>query len=140
MPHVSKKKLKTSVLRSIHRRFSKTVLQLKDTQHGRAFLDNLLTDTEKLMLAKRLAIIFMLNEGISTYHIHQTLKVSVSTVVRISRVLDRGGYLAVVQLFKKKKIAQEFWHDVEKLIRFGMPPYAGKGRWAWLYELDKKYK
>ena len=137
MPHISKRKLKKDALASLHRRFTDIFVKLKTTREVNQFLDELLTDTERLMLGKRLAIICMLSEGVSTYRIEKTLRVSISTVVEMKRKWQDRQYDFVESVYRQKKLHKEFWEDINKLLRLGMPPM-GKGRWNWLYEMEKR--
>jgi len=137
MSHVSKKKLKKDALRSIHGRFSDTLTKLKTKKQVNYFLDELLTETERLMLGKRLAIICMLSEGVTTYRIEKVLGVSISTVVEMKRKYRDCQYDFIESIYKAKSNHKEFWEDINTLLRLGMPPM-GKGRWKWLYEMEKK--
>jgi len=136
MPHISKKKLGREVFLRIHKQFVAVVAELRTPVSVESFLGELLTTTEKIMLAKRLAIIFMLNEGVSEYYIYRTLKVSPSTVARMHVAFDGGKYKKIVRVLDGRK----FWAQLGRFARMGMPPITGRGRWAWLDDLDAKYK
>jgi len=137
MPHVSKKRLEKKLFLSLYNQFTSTVsIQSKRKQ---AMLGDLLTKTEKIMLAKRLAAVFMLLENASLYNIENTLNISASTAARFARNLDNGEYAHIENFFGVKKKKKEFWETLEKIVRVGMPPM-GRGRWRWLYEMDDKYQ
>lgn len=55
------------------------------------FLNDLMTDTEKVMLAKRVAISLMILKGNSYQTIKETLKVSVGTIWKVKLWLDQKG-------------------------------------------------
>lgn len=94
-----------------------------------AVLGNLLTDTEQLMLAKRLAVILMLYEGCSSYRIWKALRMSPSTISRMQQQYDEGDYNDIVRLICKSKAERErFWETIETVLRGGMPSM-GKDRW-----------
>lgn len=129
MPHISKIKLEQEILDKL---FSKMVNILERAQTKKRFsavVRELLTETEKVMLAKRLAIILMLEGGVPQHHISDVLHVSSSTVVRISLGLELGKYDAIRSISKTKKM------DLEKvvwlLLTAGgiMPPRAGGKYW-----------
>ena len=86
-----------------------------------AVLGQLFTKTEKLMLAKRLAIIFMLDQKESTYAISNILKVSQSTVARISLKQENGEYGDIIEEMRKQS---SFWAQLQKII----PPRVGRNR------------
>ena len=139
MAPVSKRKIEEKVFNKINQRFVESVVSLKDTRKGSIFLEELLAPTERIMLAKRLAIIFMLLEGASPFRIHKTLAVSTSTALRFRKKLSRSGFPTIRSYFRKKKERQQFWCDLEVLVRLGMPSM-GRGRWAWLNEMEAKYR
>lgn len=79
------------------------------------------------MLAKRLGIIFLLNEGVSGYGICKMLKVSESTVARLSLRFERGEYKFIQKFFKNRKLFGTFIKRILNLM-----PKRGKGRWDFL--------
>jgi uncharacterized protein YerC len=137
MPHISKKKLRKDVLIQISDRFMQAAVDLKNKKSSSSYFRELLTPTEQVMLAKRLAAVIMLIENISTYRISNTLKLSPSTVSRLRLWLDRGDFSYIKSIIRKKKNRDEFWSDIEKLLSGGMPPIVGRGRWRFLYENDR---
>ena len=75
--------------------FFKTVITDLQTEEETAhFLDSLLTNTEKLLLAKRLAMVILIKEGASETQIVETLKTTYATVEKMKLMLDKkiGGY------------------------------------------------
>ncbi len=128
MTHVSKHKLKPSHLKKLYKQFSKTLGQVNQLETG-MFLDELLGEEEKIMLAKRFAVIVMLMEKNSIYRIAQLLHMSPSTIERLKLKYITGEYEFIEKLFKhNKKEYKEFWETLEIILRAGMPPM-GRGRW-----------
>jgi len=121
MPHVSKRKLHTKTRRTISGNLVGLLVGLRGAQ-GRRFLGELLTPTEQIMLAKRLALIAMLTEGYSYYRIEQTLKMSTSTIKRVHIQLDTHTFRTIQTMLAQKKSRENFWHMVEKFSRGGLPP------------------
>ncbi|MBI2476415.1 MAG: hypothetical protein HYV67_04210 [Candidatus Taylorbacteria bacterium] len=136
MPHISKKKLKRKVFLKIHEELFRAIARARNSQKSSRLLAELLTPTERIMIAKRLAIIVMLHRGHSSYRIHTTLKVSPSTLTRFSRKFDEEAYRYIQSVFSSARSTQSggFWDELEKLILMGMPPIAGKGRWKFLFK------
>ena len=137
MPHVSSRRLKKDTFLAIHERLMRVCCNRSSARNGKAFFRQLLTATEQTMLAKRLAIIFMLKSGISGYRIEHALKVSPSTVARIRLTLENGGFNYIRALIAKKEQWRNFWTAVEKLLQAGLPP-RGRGRWKWFYDLQRE--
>ena len=129
MPHISKKKLDKKTRGKI---FSKliTVLGHAHTHRDLAYeLDELLTETEKVMLAKRLSIILMLDSEIPQHRIAEALSVSTSTVTRFSLGLEINKYKFIRNISKKDKV------DLEKIVWLLLtaggilPPRVGRKYW-----------
>lgn len=129
MPHVSKKELDKKTFEKL---FTKLVKILQKAQSKNKFsyvLDELLTDTEKIMLAKRLAIILLLFAKFPQHRISDTLFVSPSTVARMSLNVEIGKYDAI------KNISEQEKTDLERIIWLLltaggiMPPRVGGRYW-----------
>ncbi len=136
MAFVSKKPLKKEVQTQLSQQLVHTIVKLRSVKGGKFFVSELLTDTEQIMLAKRLMIIFMLAKEVSQYRIRQALNVSSSTVARTAKTMDSGGFDHLVNVCNKKKNRDILWDNLEVIIRFGMPSM-GKNRWDWF---NKHYK
>ena len=132
MPHISRKYLKKSDFEEIGKRLVETLAEITNTSKGRGFLQEFFTYTERIMLAKRLSVIFMLSQGATTYEIENTLKMSPSTVARMQLDFEVERFANVTKHFKSKKRRDRFWNDLEILLRAGLPP-RGRGRWQWLF-------
>lgn len=137
MPHISKRKLKKEQFEKIYEKLVLIFNNAGENKKSRLILEEFLTPTEKIMLAKRLAIIFMLNEKVSIHHISDALFVSPSTVDRISLRHQFGEYSHISEITKKNR--PEIWEILKILILIGLTPRVGKNRWKWFYEIDRKY-
>jgi uncharacterized protein YerC len=138
MVNISKKKIEENVFVSINKRFVDTIYNLGSKKSIKLFLEDILTPSEKIVLIKRLAIIFMLYEHISMYRIHKILNVSESTVKKIALEVEKGEHLCITKIVEKKKNRDLFWADIEVILRCGMPEM-GKGRWKFLDDIYGKY-
>ncbi len=113
--------------------------RLDNDSDVRNFLNSLLTKTEKIMLAKRLAIAFLLNKNYNYRDISDALKVSTTTVCRIKEAMDKteGNYEIFIKKLEKrselKKLEKQFDKFVGKLANI-IPPQKNdiKGRISWL--------
>ena len=105
MPHVSKQKLDKAVSRRLWSQLLKTFRDAgkKDTTNG--VITNLFTYTEKIMFAKRLAIVLLLEKGLPQHVISDELKVSTSTVTRISLGIDKGKYNDILKMSGKMSVS-----------------------------------
>lgn len=136
MAHVSKEQLDEEIFVKIYNQFVHSVSSHSKQKQG--VLSDLLTDTEKVMFAKRLAAIFMILEEASFYHIKETLHTSTSTTKRYYLNLERGEYTHIEKFFTSRKEKKDLWLTLEVLVRAGMPPM-GRGRWQWLNDMNNKY-
>ncbi len=135
MPHVSKNKVSVKVMTKIKKNLVRIIIKpYKD----RTIAEELFTETEYIMLAKRLATIVLILKGISNYKIAKNLKVSKSTVSRLAKDINLGKYESIKDLVTSKKKSDIQVLDIlEKVLLMGMPSYSGKGRWDFLNDLDK---
>ena len=102
MARIAKRKLKEQHRRELYTQLADTVGTLTAAQAD-SFLSELLGPEEKIMIAKRLAIIVMINERYSLYRIAETLCVSSATAEKIKARHETGAYTHVVTLLQKNK-------------------------------------
>jgi len=69
----------------------------------RALIDELLTSTERIMLAKRIALIFLIEQGASTRKICRLLKMSPSSVARFQVKVERGVFVQTMKWIKHSR-------------------------------------
>lgn len=128
MPHVSRKKLKRKVFVKIGEQFADIINKTSSPKEIGWFLNKLLTPTERVMLSKRLAIMFMLKKEYSFRVIQKTLKVTPQTVLRFWHKVKKPSYKAAIQKISENKHGKNFWKELEELLFF-LPPKSGPGRW-----------
>jgi Trp operon repressor len=129
MPHISSKKLDSKLSEKI---FDKLLVVLGQAQNKNLLslvVNELFTHTEKIMFAKRIAVILMLDNNIPQHRITELLKMSPSTIAKMSLKIEMGKCDAILKVSKRGKI------DIEKLVwnilTAGgiMPPKVGKRYW-----------
>jgi len=106
--------------------FINSIRNTKSSEEVIHFLNDLLTSVEKIMLAKRVAIAFLLLENKFTYEqICKTLKVSKGTVAKVHAVLDLqgAGYRKILGDIIKKKVLKNFVAEILE----GLTPLPSKG-------------
>jgi uncharacterized protein YerC len=99
MPHISHKKIPQKTLDELEDTLV-SLLTSTGSQTRKKVLKEVLTETERLMIAKRLGIISLLQRGMSTFKISTVLLVSPSTVQRFERTVDAGHYAKTLQWLK----------------------------------------
>ena len=90
MPRVSPRPLKKEIEKEITANLGWVFSQLKSEPAAKDFLDDFLTDEERLMLAKRLAVIYLLKEGYSYNKISEALKITPVTIGKIRLIMKLG--------------------------------------------------
>ncbi len=129
MPHISKKRVHKEMMEKILRRMFLMFKKAEEKNLLGPVINEILTKTEQIMIAKRLSIILLLSRQIPQHHIVDVLNVSPSTVSKASLDIERGKFNSIIKTFEKKKI------DIEKLIAnilfIGgiVPPIPGKKYW-----------
>ncbi|CAN5123258.1 hypothetical protein BH11PAT3_BH11PAT3_0350 [soil metagenome] len=127
MPHVSSIELDEVMLNSLLDQFFKTV---EKASHKHAFKyvgSELFTATEKIMLAKRLAAILLVEKGMPQHLVAKELHMSISTISIIALKVESGKYRAIRNIAGTSK--GDLLDQIEKLLLLGMPPRTGRGRW-----------
>ena len=132
MPHVSSKKLKKEHLQKLYNEFSSALEKSAKKSWIKFFLNDFLTHTEKIMLAKRFAVIYLLSKDVPDSYIAESLCMSPATISRMSLKYDIGKYSSLLRTVKKED--RDIWKILEKILRAGLPPIAGRGRWKFLYK------
>lgn len=98
--------------------FEKTIASLTRAQDVKDFIADLLTATEKTMLAKRLAIAILLEKGYDYRKICQILKVSFGTinaVIKQKMIYGQGYKIAATQILRDEELAKVFL-DITKTV------------------------
>ena len=128
MPHVSKNKLSKKQRYSLDKNFSEWLDAMTKSNTSIA-VKSLLTDTERIMLAKRLSIIFLIEDGLSNYKVSKMCSVTIQTVQRLRADRQKGRFIDLVKLWDKKKERDNMWQLIETFSRMGLPSYVGKDRY-----------
>ena len=118
MSQVSKRVLKPEIEERLFKNFWELFANIKNPKDIQLFLEDYLSPTEKVMLAKRMAIALLFSKGYDHRSISSLLKVSTSTVNNIARTLRMkgNGYKIVIQKYLQKESTKEFFQELERLI------------------------
>lgn len=91
MPHLSKRKLDDASLKRIYDNLLLVLTKTKNKERMSALLTALLSETERVMLSKRIAVVYLLKEGVETEIIAELLKVTPFTVQRLRLWYEAKG-------------------------------------------------
>lgn len=120
MPHVSKNSLSRKAEESLIQTLELVLARLSKEEEIKGFLLSLLSPTERLMLAKRFAIILLLRENLSDLEIAQSLHVTRETVSRMKILseLKGQGYQAAFVKMQDEKLVQDLKSMLLDLARY----------------------
>ncbi|MBI3289951.1 hypothetical protein HYZ78_00975 [Candidatus Microgenomates bacterium] len=119
MPHISPKTLDKHTLKLIDSALMWTFSRLKGRETDLIF-DSLITPTERLMLAKRLGILYLLKENETEPKIAEILKVRQATVSRIRLQHTQVSPQTSNFLFRKLSNWREFTAFKNALKEIGL--------------------
>lgn len=124
MTKISRRYLNKELENHIFEFFLKAIVDIKTTNEAKAFIEDLLSPTERIMLIKRLAIAILLTKGYTYDSIDDTLKVSRSTIMNVSLWLKHGksGYRNVVNKILEKQKREELFDKIEEILIKLSPP------------------
>lgn len=136
MPQVSKRKINPKTQFKIDEALVKIFARIGTTTERENFLAEFLTPTEKLMLAKRLALIALTMQGYSLTQTEEILGISHVTSVRYLKRVAQGHFPLLRKIVRNKNKKKTIDEWVDLILRAGgvMPP-RGRGRWRALYKI-----
>lgn len=140
MSQVSKYPISKEIADRIFEIFTKTSISVRNAKEAQDFAYDLFTPVEKVMLAKRIAIAYLLLKGYKYREISKLLRVSITTIGSVNLVikLGRGGYSRIInRIAKEEKLDKFFTGVTEKLLTVGRIQRKGS---AWRYLLNEVKK
>jgi len=90
MAQISKRYIDQTMMSRINELLFDLLLTLSDKKEVNEVLNELLTSTEKIMIAKRVACFYLLIKKVPIREIEDTLKISTSTATYFKHYLDRS--------------------------------------------------
>ena len=141
MPQVSKYPLRQEVYERIFDLLLKIFIDSSSKREAAELLEELLTPTERVMIAKRLATAVLLIKGYEYKDIQDVLHVSKPTIanVNIAMKYEGKGYKKFAErIFKEEKMSK-FWEGVGDMALDAFSRGKGGGTWRYIHqELKKK--
>ena len=125
MVHVSKTKLNPKVEAQLQKQIAELFVAHQTVKECTHLTREFFTKTERIMFAKRLGIIALLERGYSTYAISIAIGVSDSTVARIENQLEHGKFKNILKVLKNKRHRESVLGTIETLLTLGFPGVAG---------------
>ncbi len=109
MPHVSRYSLRKDIERELIETLLESIASARTKALAQELVADLLTPTEKIMLAKRILIAMLLEDGYTYFDIARVLKVTPTTINTIKTVLAKSGrgFRALHRLLQASRQARE---------------------------------
>jgi uncharacterized protein YerC len=119
MPRASQRKIDKDMQEELRDNFAYLISALHRSKDIENFLEDFLTQEEKTMLAKRLMLHLMLENGYQSSEIGAVLGVSHETIRVHKEIWSRGGetYRKMIRKIAKREKTKEFWRRVEKILK-----------------------
>jgi len=144
MTQVSRYPISKKIYERILEIFFGILVKIKTKSEAKRFIQDFLTPTEQVMLAKRLAIAFLLEKDYDHRTICKVLRVSVATIARVNLAKKYGGegYQKMIQKLIKDERVEDFMLGVaEAITKIGSVGVKGSSGWRYLHkEIEKKRK
>ena len=127
MPHLSENELDAKTKRKIIDTFEFVTSHL-NKEETNVFFYSLLSETERVMIAKRLAIAIFVKEGVEQEEIASSFNVTRETVNRIhlSTILKPKGYDLAISKLNNDKAAKAFKDSLLKLAAYAIRASSGR--------------
>lgn len=139
MSQVSKYQLSNKVYAKIFTLFPQFLHQM--TNHGKQseLVNTFFTRTEKIVIAKRIAIAFMLVKGYAYDQIRSKIKVSTGTIANISDAVKNSGDIITKEFesIAKEDAFIEFLNTIDYQVSKLLPPKGGNWS-AWRGRIEKE--
>lgn len=132
MTQISKHFMSPVIEEKVYKVFIESVKNTKTSGEVVDFLNDLLSPVEKIMMAKRVAVAFLLLEDKYTYEeIARTVKVSRGTIAKIHAVfaLQGKGYRKTLGDILKRKAAKSALSELLDTLTSLPPKGANIGEW-----------
>lgn len=137
MVQISKKRLDKDIETEMYKQFWKSLSEMKNPQESSEFFSDILTETEKVMLAKRFAVALLVVRERTATEIRQAINVTYSTIATVSSWVKNAK--PKTQAILKSLSSQKDWEviddRIEELIDKLPPRYhsdwskTGRNKW-----------
>ncbi len=137
MAQVSKNRVRADVYSRMYEIFLDAIADVRSRRDVDAFVGDFLTPTERIMLPKRLAIAYLLMKGYEQRLISQYLKVSFTTITRVSnqlRVSGSGYRKVIAKIFADENLVEFLEKIDDEMVKLVGPAGPGSSNWSQWYK------
>jgi uncharacterized protein YerC len=118
---LSKKKISSSLSSQLREMLWRTLADIKSPDEVGIILNDLLTETERMVVLKRLGIAIYLDKKRSYENIKNNLKVSSATIASVAESLGNPGFQEAIKRIKADRWAEETGDKIMKGIKKILP-------------------
>lgn len=142
MTRISKRQVEDKVMNKIYTLLFETVGKKSNKKDFFSILNDVLSPTEKIMVGKRVGIMFLLLKNIEYEMISDVLKVSSTTVAKFHSIIKKSKKIkevlsSIVTKEKLFEVLMETWLNLRKPGTYGI---SWKSAWQSKIEFEKKKK
>lgn len=112
---ISKKDISNKVSRNLYESLCRLIADIRSADEAEEILKELLSETERVAIMKRLGIAVLLDKHVSYDKIRETLRVSSATIASIQEQMGRKGLVAAIEKVEVNELAEE---RADKISRF----------------------
>lgn len=118
---VSARKINSTLEKQINQMLIQTLCEIDDPLQMGEVLADLLTETERVAMMKRLGIAIYLDKGRSYENIKNNLGVSSATIATVAENTGNSGFGEIVKRIKAEEWAESMTNKITKGIRRILP-------------------
>lgn len=127
MAQISKNRLSEKTELEMLNNFATLLSSIRQTDEMKMFLATVFTPTEQIMIAKRLAIVILLEEKLTDAEIAEKLHLTRITVGKFRYYFQtQSGYPLLVAHIKKQQNYEEFKRILISLARYSIKAASGR--------------
>ena len=128
MTQISKRKLDSETYKYTIESLTHILKQINSYPEMDEFLNSALSDTERLMISKRITVAFLLKHGVEEATISKIIKVTPATISRLKlwiKIRQKGFDIVFEKLEKERKVsmAKDLLY---KLLNYALNAAAGR--------------
>jgi len=138
MTRISKYRVEKKVLKKLYSLMFEIISNMDEEERFTGIMNELLSPTEKIMIAKRVAIIYLLIKGIDYLVIADVLKVSSRTIAKFHSIIEEGKEVKnIIESVAGNDRIKDFFEE----LFFREPGTYGvnwKSAWRQKFEIERK--
>ena len=138
MTRISKYRVEDKVLKKLYFLMFEIISNMDEEERFKGIMNELLSPTEKIMIAKRVAIIYLLMKNVDYLIISDVLKVSSTTIAKFHMIMIDGKEIKSIL---EGLIGNEKIKDFFEELFFREPGTYGvnwKSAWRQKFEIERK--